>query len=624
MSVLKDKLKEKDYLPLDLLTCEMGDAYGEEQQRLKSLLEKYCYGTYPKFCGVPKAEVLETPDELYGVKADCMKASLTFPTPGGDFTMPVELMIPTSAVEVPVVLCIRFRDIRPSTEDIQLVIDSGFAYASFNYQDAVKDSHDSDFTDDLAGKYINITKEEKREPEVTGKIGLWAYAASRVMDWFYSIPRLDVWHVALVGHSRLGKTALWAAANDYRFWCVCSNESGFGGAACARHGKGERISDFVRSGSKDWFSESFLDYQDREDERPFDQHFLLALIAPRLMCVGSALEDKGADPEAEFLTALTVSPLWERFGRTGLVCPDRMPVPGDVFGSGCIQYHLREGKHGFVHEDWERYMSFMKLKYNEEKEMSVLKDFYCDKLHVRVFDSRRAMGDCAGSEAVACIKELLKEKETLNVMFAAAPSQNETLEALCADTDIDWSRINAFHMDEYVGLDASHPAGFRNFLKRAIFDAKPFRTVNLLNGNADDPEEEAKRYDQLLRDNPLDVCILGVGENGHVAFNDPPVADFNDPKMVKIVELEEVCRQQQVHDGCFEELSQVPTHALSVTVPGLMQAKHLFCSVPAKTKAEAIRHMINDEISEKCPATILRQQDDARLYTDADAGISLL
>lgn len=143
--------------------------------------------------------------------------------------------------------------------------------------------------------------------------------------------------------------------------------------------------------------------------------------------------------------------------------------------------------------------------------MAVIKEFSCDQLLVRVFDSRAAMGLCAGAEAAACIKKLLAEKESINVMFAAAPSQNETLAALIADPQIDWGRINAFHMDEYVGLDPDHPAGFRNFLKRAIFDLKPFKSVNLLNGNAENPEAEAARYDQLLRDHPLDVCLLGVG-----------------------------------------------------------------------------------------------------------------
>lgn len=256
--------------------------------------------------------------------------------------------------------------------------------------------------------------------------------------------------------------------------------------------------------------------------------------------------------------------------------------------------------------------------------MSVLKDFYCDKLRVRVFDSRKAMGDCAGEEAAACIKKLLAEKETINVMFAAAPSQNETLARLVRDTEIDWTRINAFHMDEYIGLDPAHPAGFRNFLRRAIFDEKPFRSVNFLNGDAPDAQQEAERYDALLREHPLDVCILGVGENGHIAFNDPPVADFDDPKYVKIVELEQRCRVQQVNDGCFETVEQVPTHALSVTIPGLCAAKHMFCSVPAATKAEAIGHIVHDAISTACPATILRRHENAYLYTDADAGKNIL
>lgn len=256
--------------------------------------------------------------------------------------------------------------------------------------------------------------------------------------------------------------------------------------------------------------------------------------------------------------------------------------------------------------------------------MAVLKEFDCDALNVRVFDSREAMGNCAGREAAAQIRALLEKKESINVMFAAAPSQNETLAALVAEPDIDWKRINAFHMDEYVGLDPAHPAGFGNFLKRSIFDLKPFRSVNLLNGNADDPAVEARRYDRLLRENPLDVCLLGVGENGHIAFNDPPVADFDDPLYVKVVALEERCRMQQVNDGCFERVDQVPTHALSVTIPGLIQAKAMFCSVPAATKAEAVFHMLRQKISTACPASILRRHACARLYVDADAGKKVL
>ena len=168
----------------------------------------------------------------------------------------------------------------------------------------------------------------------------------------------------------------------------------------------------------------------------------------------------------------------------------------------------------------------------------MLKEFKIDKLNVKVFESRKEMGQCAGDEIAAYMMELLKEKETINVMFAAAPSQNETLETLCSH-DIPWSRVNAFHMDEYVGLDESHPAGFRNFLKRAIFDKYEFHSVNLLNGNAEDVDAAMREYDALLKANPLDVCILGIGENGHIAFNDPSVADFQDPVGVKKVELEE-------------------------------------------------------------------------------------
>ncbi|NCB70760.1 MAG: glucosamine-6-phosphate deaminase [Clostridia bacterium] len=254
----------------------------------------------------------------------------------------------------------------------------------------------------------------------------------------------------------------------------------------------------------------------------------------------------------------------------------------------------------------------------------LIKDFFCDTLRVCVFDTRKAMGTCAGEEAALCIKRLLAEKKNINVMFAAAPSQNETLSALLNDQDIDWSRVHAFHMDEYVGLEPSHPAGFRNFLKRAIFDKKKFLSVNLLNGNAENIEKEAMRYAKLLMDHPLDVCMLGIGENGHIAFNDPPVADFNDTTYVKTVELEYRCRLQQVHDGCFNAIEEVPTHALTVTIPGLMQAKHMFCSVPAATKANAVFHMINDTVSTDCPATILKTHACATMYVDIDAGKLIL
>lgn len=253
----------------------------------------------------------------------------------------------------------------------------------------------------------------------------------------------------------------------------------------------------------------------------------------------------------------------------------------------------------------------------------MIKEFCVDKLKVKIFATRQEMGACAGNEIAAYMLELLKEKECINVMFAAAPSQNETLEALCG-YEIPWNRVNAFHMDEYAGLDEGHPAGFRNFLKRAIFDRYEFRSVNLIDGNAEDLEAAMKAYDDLLGSHPLDVCILGIGENGHIAFNDPDVADFHDPVRVKRVRLDEKCRMQQVHDGCFRDISEVPTHAVTVTVPALCAAARMFCSVPAATKAEAVRCLVNGPVGEACPATVMRAHEGASLYLDADSAQYIL
>jgi len=253
-----------------------------------------------------------------------------------------------------------------------------------------------------------------------------------------------------------------------------------------------------------------------------------------------------------------------------------------------------------------------------------IKEYKVENLLVSIFDTRAEMGKCAGDEAAFEIKKAIEEKGFANILFAAAPSQNETLETLCGHKEIDWSKVNAFHMDEYIGLDELHPAGFRNFLRRAIFDKFKFKSVNLLNGNNPDPEKAAEEYSKLLANNPLDVCLCGIGENGHIAFNDPAVANFNDSKLVKVVELDQKCRMQQVHDGCFGSIDEVPTHALTVTIPGMTSAKIMICSVPALTKAEAVKEMITGPISTACPCTILRKHVDARLYCDRDSASLVL
>lgn len=174
-------------------------------------------------------------------------------------------------------------------------------------------------------------------------------------------------------------------------------------------------------------------------------------------------------------------------------------------------------------------------------------------------------------------------------------------------------------MDEYTGLDKDAPQGFGNFLKAHIFGLANFKSVNYIDISAIDPDKEAIRYGKLLLDNPTDIVIMGIGENGHIAFNDPPVADFSDDKVVKVVKLDEICRQQQVNDGCFKSIDEVPTHAMTLTVPTLVKAPYLFCIVPCSTKANAVYETVNGTIDEHCPASVLRTHDSAKLYLDADS-----
>jgi len=245
--------------------------------------------------------------------------------------------------------------------------------------------------------------------------------------------------------------------------------------------------------------------------------------------------------------------------------------------------------------------------------------FQKDRLQVRLFSDRRSLGVSAAADAAMAIRTMLAEKQALNIIFGAAPSQNEFLEALCQEKDIDWSKVNAFHMDEYLQLPADAPQGFGNFLKERIFGKLPFRSVNYLNGNCPNPEQECERYASLLRQYPADMVCLGIGENGHIAFNDPHVARFDDPALVKIVDLDEKCRMQQVNDGCFATLEEVPKYALTLTIPAMVSGKYMFCMVPAITKAWAVFSTLNEPVSEAIPATCLREHEHAVLYIDSDS-----
>ena len=248
-----------------------------------------------------------------------------------------------------------------------------------------------------------------------------------------------------------------------------------------------------------------------------------------------------------------------------------------------------------------------------------MKTFQKDLLRVNIYETRSEMGNAAAADIKACILSLLAEKETVNMIFAAAPSQNEVLAALATDKDIPWDRVNAFHMDEYIGLPACAPQGFGNFLREHIFGLADFKSVSYIDITADDAEAECARYAALLKEYPTDIVVMGIGENGHIAFNDPPVADFADPLAVKPVALDSVCRNQQVNDGCFARIEDVPKTAITLTVPTLFAGEHLFCIVPAKTKANAVRATLCGEIGEVCPATVLRRHRSAVLYLDGDS-----
>lgn len=242
---------------------------------------------------------------------------------------------------------------------------------------------------------------------------------------------------------------------------------------------------------------------------------------------------------------------------------------------------------------------------------------------LKQFNSRGALGAQAAADVAEAVRNLLREKETINMIFAAAPSQIEFLNSFQNDPNVDFSRINAFHMDEYIGLPNDAPQRFGQFLKRYLFDKVGFRSVNYLDGNAADIEAECRRYARLLQEYPPDIVCLGIGENGHIAFNDPAEADFDDPQSVKMVHLDDICRHQQVNDGCFTQLEDVPKAALTLTIPTLIHADYHFCMVPGKTKAQAVHNALYSEISEACPATILRLCRNIVLYVDQDSGMLL-
>lgn len=238
-----------------------------------------------------------------------------------------------------------------------------------------------------------------------------------------------------------------------------------------------------------------------------------------------------------------------------------------------------------------------------------------------VAKSRVAMGKKAAEDIADELRCRLQHQQNARMIFAAAPSQSEMLTALMLTPDVDWSRVTAFHMDEYLGLASDAPQRFGLWLRRAIFDRLPFAAVHLLEPGTD-PEASAAEYADRLAASPIDIVCCGIGSNGHLAFNDPP-ADLNDPSDVKVVKLDAACRQQQVDDRCFDRFDDVPTYALTLTIPRLLAADRIFCCVPGAFKRTAVRRTLQDPISGSVPATALRTHSNWSLYLDEDSAADL-
>jgi glucosamine-6-phosphate deaminase len=248
-----------------------------------------------------------------------------------------------------------------------------------------------------------------------------------------------------------------------------------------------------------------------------------------------------------------------------------------------------------------------------------ISEFKVDKLTVKVYDTRINMGKAAMLETMVELNRLAQIQDTIRMIFAAAPSQNEYLESLCVQKNFEWKKVEAFHMDEYIELPEDSPQRFGSFLNEKIFSRLPFKKVHFIQPDTQNPDFAIKEYSMLLQQKPIDVVALGIGENAHIAFNDPPVADFNDPKMVKIVALDDVCRQQQVNDGNFVSIEMVPQNAITLTVPALLSGKKLVCIVPGNRKSQAVYNALTKEITELYPASILRRHNNAMLFLDKDS-----
>jgi glucosamine-6-phosphate deaminase len=250
---------------------------------------------------------------------------------------------------------------------------------------------------------------------------------------------------------------------------------------------------------------------------------------------------------------------------------------------------------------------------------SPLRFFQADKARVYIYQSKRDTSEAAALEAAALLRSALAKRGSARIIVGTGNSQDDMIAALVEAPDLDWSKMEVFHMDEYVGMSAEHPASFHRWLKTHLVDIVRPGKVNFMYGDAPDLSQECERYAALLHAAPIDICFIGFGENGHIAFNDPGVADFHDPLAVKRVTMDERCRRQQVGEGHFPSLDAMPKEALTLTCPELLRAEHWICTVPDQRKAEAVKNALTGPISETCPSSSARTHPAAAVYLDADS-----
>jgi glucosamine-6-phosphate deaminase len=248
-----------------------------------------------------------------------------------------------------------------------------------------------------------------------------------------------------------------------------------------------------------------------------------------------------------------------------------------------------------------------------------LREFQVDKARVYVYPSKLETSEAAAHEAASILRSALSTHGSARIIVGTGNSQLDLIRALVGAPSLDWSRIEVFHMDEYVGMSEEHPASFHRWLKTYLVDIVHPAKVHYLKGTATDLAQECERYAALLHAAPIDICFIGFGENGHIAFNDPGVANFHDPLAVKRVTMDERCRMQQVGEGHFPTIEAMPKEALTLTCPELLRAEHLICTVPDLRKAEAVKNALTGPITEACPSSIVRTHPAAAVYLDADS-----